>query len=156
MAAYSSGVLPLMSMSVLRGVGFLLLILLLRVVPGRLTVLELDILTRKISTCSLDCSPLTAKKKTLSNALSVHSTCNRVRCALHPPGMKPDRRLTSPLLWVHRSRQLQRCLPLAAGARNSGRTHSEITSARALTLALRRRMTERSPSSRTFSAQPRR
>ena len=42
MAAYSSGVLPLMSMSVLRGVGFLLLILLLRVVPGRLALLELD------------------------------------------------------------------------------------------------------------------
>ena len=43
MAAYSSGVLPLMSMSVLSGVGFLLLNLLLCVVPGRLKVLEVDI-----------------------------------------------------------------------------------------------------------------
>jgi hypothetical protein len=61
MAAYSSGVLPLMSMSVLRGVGFLLLILLLRFVPGRLSLLSLNILTPIFQPAPV----LTAKKKTV-------------------------------------------------------------------------------------------
>jgi hypothetical protein len=59
--------------------------------------------------------------------------------------MKPG----PPVLWQTyfalavsaQTRQLQRCLLLAVGARNSSWTHSEVTSARArLTAALRRRM----------------